>query len=342
MTDFAWALIGPGSIAHRFADAVHQLPGTHLRCVLGRDGARAAAFAQHWARDGQPGPAVLADIGALLGDERVDGVYIATPHASHAGFIRQCLQAGKPVLCEKPLVTSLGLAQELTALAQTRGVFLMEALWSRFLPAYAQAGAWLRAGAIGQLQGMQSSFCFPAPYDPNSRLFNPALAGGGLLDLGIYNLAMSRWAVEAATGAPCPAPLGIQAQGTLAPTGVDQRVAGTITFPGGITSQFVCALDGAADNGLHLFGSAGSISLPSPFWGATEAVLRQPDGSAQTVAAPYRINGFEGEIEEAMRCIRAGLVESPRMPHAESLMLISGLDEMRRQVGVRYPFEIRT
>ena len=189
-----------------------------------------------------------------------------------------------------------------------------------------------------RVNAIQSSFCFPVPYDPNSRLFSAALAGGALLDIGIYNVAMTRWVLEAALGA-CPAPVSLRAEGVLAPTGVDQRVAATIAFPGGVVSQFVCGFDCQADNALRIFGDAGCISVPQRFWEATEAVLSRSQEPPQVVNAPLRINGFEEEIEETIRCVRAGLTESPRMPHAETLAIVGWLDDLRRQLGVRYPFE---
>lgn len=338
MTSFAWGLIGPGGIAHRFADAVHRLPGTHLHGVLGRDTARTAAFVQHWQRSGKPAPQAAANLDALLADDAIDAIYIATPHSGHGEFARRCIAAGKPVLCEKPLVPSLAEAQALVALAQQGRVFLMEALWTRFLPLYGLLKQRLAAGDVGQVHGIQSSFCFAVPFDSASRLFDPALAGGTLLDIGIYNLAATRWVLQAALG-HCPEPACIQATGALAPTGVDQRVTATLAFPQGITAQFTCAFDSVSDNALHIFGSAGSITLPHNFWEATRATLQRPDREPEALEAPFAINGFEYEIEEAMRCVRAGLLQSPQMPHAETLALVAWMDELRRQVGVRYPFE---
>ena len=214
----------------------------------------------------------------------------------------------------------------------------MEALWTRFLPAYELAGAWLRQGLIGPVRAIQSSFCFNAPYDPQSRMFAPELAGGALLDIGIYNLGVTRWVLEMALG-QCPQPLSLRADAVLAPTGVDQRLSATLLFPGGVTSQFICAFDTTSDNALCIMGERGSIRFPRYFSQATHAVLELQGQPAQVVDAPFHINGFEGEVQEAMRCARAGLVESPRMPHAESLALLAWMDELRRQVGVRYPFE---
>ena len=336
-TSFAWAIVGPGAIAHRFAEAVHGLPNTHVHAVVGRDAQRAQAFAARWSDNGNA-PQVLTDLGLLLSDPNVDGVYVATPHAQHGDIVRACLLAGKAVLCEKPLVPHLAAGQQLVELAQQRSVFLMEALWTRFLPIYDLVGGWLQQQAIGPVRALQSSFCFNAPYDPHSRMFDPALAGGALLDVGIYNLAVTRWVLEMALS-QCPPADSLHAHGVLAPTGVDQRVHATLVFPGTVASQFVCGFDTSSDNALRILGERGCITLPRDFWQAEYAVLEVAGQPAQTVQAPFRINGFEGEIEEAMRCARAGLVQSPRMPHAETLALLGWMDELRRQMGVRYPFE---
>lgn len=340
-TPFAWALVGPGAIAHRFAQAVHQLPDTYLHTVIGRNPDKAQAFANTWTRDGAPTPDVTHDLATVLRDPTVDGVYIATPHAHHGEVVRQCLLAGKPVLCEKPLVPTAQQARALVDLACTQRVFLMEALWSRFLPIYALVADWLQSGAIGPVHAVQSSFCFSADYDPESRLFNPALAGGSLLDIGIYNLALSRWALQHGPGLEgiCPEPLHVHAEGILAPTGVDQRMTASLTFPGGVIVQMVCGFDTTSDNSLRILGAQGAILLPHNFWEATQAVLLRKGEPAHTQHAPFAINGFEGEITEVMRCVRAVLIESPQMPHAETLALVRWMDTLRAQVGVRYPFE---
>ncbi|QPF72212.1 Gfo/Idh/MocA family oxidoreductase [Roseateles sp. DAIF2] len=341
-SSFAWALVGPGRIAGRFAEAVTQLPGMHLAAVVGRDAARAAAFAARWPQ-GEEGalPRAGDDLAALLTDPAIDGVYVATPHAQHGAVVRACLQAGKAVLCEKSLVPTRAEAEPLAALARERRVFLMEALWTRFLPVYQRVGAWLREGRIGELRAIQSSFCFPAPYDPASRLFDPALAGGALLDVGVYSLSVTRWALQQQTpGGRCPEFEQLQVRGALAPTGVDLRFHATLDFPGGIVAQHYCALDASGDNALRLIGSRGHIVLPQRFWQATEARLQlHGEPEAEVASLPFAINGFEGEIEEAVRCVRAGLIESPHMPLDESLATLGWMDEIRRRLGVRYPFE---
>lgn len=338
MSSFAWGLIGPGRIAHKFAEVVQQRPGMHLHSVCGRDSARAQAFATRWAGAGRPAPRASSDLAALLADPAIDAVYIATPHAQHAQALLRCLQAGKPVLCEKPLVATLAQARQVLALARERQVFVMEALWTRFLPLYAGVRQWLDAGEIGAVQHVQSSFCFAAPYDPQDRMWNPALAGGALLDLGVYNLALSRWALETAPGR-CPPLVTLQVDGALAATGVDRRVAGTLVFEGGAVAQFVCAADGQGENALSIQGERGCIRIAEPFWGATEAVLSRRGQAPVALACPHEINGFEGEIDEAVRCARAGLLESPAMPLAETLALAEWMQQIRQRLGVVYPFD---
>ena len=337
MSSFAWGLVGPGRIAHKFAQVVQQRPGLHLAAVCGRDRGRAQAFASQWARPDRPVPRADDRLQSMLDDPAIDAVYVATPHAQHAEAVEACLRAGKPVLCEKPLVATRAQALRVLALARERRVFLMEALWTRFLPVYDAVGEILAGGRLGAVQHLQSSFCFPAPLDPDGRLYNPALAGGALLDVGIYNLAMSRWALARATGA-CPPIARLEAVGRRAPTGVDARVAATLVFEGGAVAQFVCAFDGLGENALSIQGERGRIRIAAPFWGATDAQVELEGEPAQLLHRPHAINGFEYPVEEAVRCIRAGLTESPGMPAAESLALADGLQALREQVGVRYPF----
>ena len=345
MNPFGWAIIGPGPIAHKFAEAVAGIDGATVARIQGRDLARASAFADQWCRDsavsGQPNPHACDQIDAVLNDPKVDAVYIATPHAFHADAIRRCLDAGKPVLCEKPLVTDAVTAAGLIALSRQRNVFLMEAVWTRFLPIYEVVREWLQSSAIGAVRSMQSSFCFNAPFNPASRLFDPALAGGALLDIGVYNLTVTRWVLENAEAAlgRCPSATQIYASAVIGPTGVDHRTTATIVFPDGVTSQFVCSLDGSGDDAFHIFGERGTITIHAHFWSGTTATLAQTGVAPVTVQRPWRINGFEYEIEEAMRCITAGKIESEAMPHEVTRQTLAWMDQIRRKVGVRYPFE---
>ncbi len=341
MHSFSWGLIGPGHIAQKFAEAVQRSPGMHLARVQGRDAGRAEAFAQRWAVEGRPAPRAGTELAALLADPAIDAVYIATPHAQHAEAIEACLAAGKPVLCEKSLVATAAQAERVVALARERGVFLMEAMWTRLLPLYQAMRPWLDAegdGGIGPVRAVRSSFGFAAAYDPAHRLWDPAAAGGALLDIGIYVLTATRWALEREPGG-CPPLQASQVSGVLAPNGVDQRVAAMLQFEGGAVAQFVCGLDFVGDNSVQVLGARGAITIASPFWGATRAVLQRPGQPDEGLERPVEINGFEYQLREAVRCVRAGLRESPQMPLAESLALARWLDAARREIGVVYPFD---
>jgi len=259
-------------------------------------------------------------------------VYIASPHNAHFAAAKILLEAGKPVLCEKPMTLNAHQARELISLSRSNGVFLMEALWTRFLPVYARVREWLDEGRIGRPQVVSSSFCFAAPRDLTSRLFNPALAGGGLLDLGVYPLALSQWVLGRQ-------PDQVVATASLAATGVDEMLAVSMRYAGGAVAQFVCGFNAHCDNTLVIGGEKGFIRIPEYFLAAKHALL-DCNGTLATIHQPLRGGGFEYQIEEAMRCVRAGAIESPLMPHADTLATMATMDEIRRQIGLRYPGEM--
>jgi predicted dehydrogenase len=338
MKNFRWAIIGPGRIAHRFAEAVTKTDNTHITVVQGRDAGRTRAFADAWTYDGAPIIRATSDIDDVLNAPDVDGVYIASPHAFHADAIRRCLIAGKAVLCEKPLVTDAPTAQALIELSRLHNIFLMEAVWTRFLPIYGVVRDWLQSNKIGAVKSMQSSFCFNAPWDPTSRLFDPAQAGGSLLDIGIYNLNVTRWVMQTAFG-NCPEPDRIAAFAKMGSTGVDHSVSAMIHFPGGVTSQFICSIESAGENTFQIHGERGTIIIDKYFSAATRATLSRTNEDAITIERPWRVNGFEGEIEETMRLVATGKIQSEIMPHEETLQTLVWMDQMRRDIGLRYPFE---
>lgn len=327
---FGWALVGPGAIARRFAAALQGVAGARLAAVASRDAERAAAFAREW---GDAGTAA-SDLAGALARPDVHAVYVCTPHPHHAAAVRAALEAGKPVLCEKPLTPSAAATRPLVELAAARRVFLMEAVWTRFLPIYDQVRAWLDAGAIGPVHAMQSSFVIDRPFQPGNRRYTAALGGGALLDIGIYNITVSRMVL------PGVAVQGWDLRARLGGEHIDVQLTGTLDFGEGRTSQFHCGWYGSADNSFRILGERGHIVVHGGgFWQSTAATLCRDGEAPQIVEAPFRINGFEYEIEEVMRCVRAGLVESPRLPPAESLAIVELMDAMRARIGVRYPFE---
>ena len=331
---FGWALVGPGNIARRFAAALHGVPGARLAAVAGRDAARAEAFAREWSVPGAAPAVHGTDVAALLARDDVQAVYVCTPHPHHASAVRAALLADKPVLCEKPLTPSAAATRPLVELAASRGVFLMEAVWTRFLPVYAQVRAWLDAGAIGAVRTMQSDFVIDRPPRPGDRRYTAALGGGTLLDIGIYNITVSRMVLP---GVPVK---GFDVRATLGDERVDVQLAATLDFGDSRTSQFSCGWFGSGANEFRVQGERGRIVVHGGgFWQSTAATLERDGATPQTVQAPFRVNGFEYEIEEAMRCVRAGLTASPVLPPSESLAMVELMDAMRERIGVRYPFE---
>jgi predicted dehydrogenase len=330
--EFGWAVVGPGSIAPRFAHALRGIDGARLAAVVGRDAGRAAAFAAAW-QDAAAPACVSTDLDAVLARPDVHAVYVATPHPVHAEAVRASLAARKPVLCEKPLTVNAALARELIERAQEQHTFLMEAVWTRFLPIQATLRQWLAGGAIGAVRAMQSSFCLDLPPRPGDRRYSAALGGGTLLDIGLYNITQSHLALP---GVPVQ---GFDIRAVLNDEGVDVQSAVTLDFGLGRCSQFHCGLFGPGENRFRIDGENGHIVIHAGFWEATAATLHRSGQAPQTATQPFRINGFEYEIEAAMRCIRAGQIESPAMPHAQTLAVLELIDAMRARIGVRYPFE---
>lgn len=321
-----WGVIGPGGIAHRFAAALSVVDGCRLRAVASRAIERAEAFRRKW-----DGDVAYEGYERLAADASVDVVYIATPHRFHCENALLCLEAGKHVLCEKPLAVNEREAARMVQAARDRGLFLMEALWTRFLPIYGLARTWLNEGRIGEVRQARSSFSIMIERNPEGRLLNLDLAGGALLDLGIYNIALSQWAFEGD-------PASVAALGYIGETRVDEIISATLDYGAGRMSQFVCGFLANMENELRIYGTRGEIRMNPPFWSSESATLVSL-GKEVTVTRPPRRNGFEYQIEAAAACIRDGQVESNIVPHADTVANARLMDEIRSQIGLAYPFE---
>lgn len=322
---FRWGIVAPGNIANRMADALGAVEGAELYAVASRSEGRAAAFAE------KHGFAHTFDSYEELAEcAEVDIVYVASPHSFHRDNSALCLRAGKAVICEKPLTVNAAQAGELIAVAREHDSFLMEAMWTRFLPITEQIGEWLDTGAIGEARYLQAAFGFRCGWNPDSRLLDPALAGGGLLDVGVYPIAYAHWIFGGA-------PEQVLAAGAVGETGVDEQAAITLRWADGEIASLACAVRTATPHDAVICGTEGQIRIPA-FWRATEATLHQ--GRDQThCEKPFDRNGFEYEARHVQECLREGRTESPVMPLAESLAIQETLDACRRQVGVVYPFE---
>jgi predicted dehydrogenase len=322
-----WGIVGPGTIARKFANDLRVTDSGRLRAVVSRDIGRARDFGKEFGAE-----LCFDDAAALAADPSVDMVYISAPHPAHFEIAKMMLEAGKPVLCEKPLTVNARQAGELIEVSRARRVFLMEAMWTRFLPVYARVREWLDAGRIGRPRVVSSCFCIQPARDPANRWFDLALAGGGLLDVGVYNLAVSQFVMGRKADR-------VAAIARFSDTGVDEMLSASLHYPHGGLANIVCGLSAAFDNALVIGGEKGFIRVPSRFIHGKEAAL-DIDGKIETVSQPRRGGGFEYQIEEAMRCFRAGEIESPLLPHADTLATMETMDEIRRQIGLCYPGEI--
>lgn len=318
-----WGILGTGKIARAMAEGLRDAPGAQLVAVASRSSQGAQAFGAEFDIEHRH-----ASYQALADDANVDVIYIATPHTQHAENALMCLSAGKHVVCEKPFTMHAREAQAVVSLAREKKLFLMEAMWSRFLPAVQEAKRIIASGEIGLLQQIQADIGFVANFPLEHRMFNPALGGGALLDVGIYPLSMAAFFLGPVSEVQALAEMGV--------TGVDEQVVFALRHAEGGTSSCACSLRTLTPTEMTISGSLGRIRLPNRFYRPDHIIVEPLDGERRVVAAPFIANGYAHEAIEAMRCIRAGLLESPIMPHHESVALMGNLDAMRRQIGLVY------
>jgi len=317
-----WGILGTGRIAKAFAHALKDTPGAVLAGVGSRSRGSAHAFAAEF------GGAAYDSYEALARAGDVDLIYIGTPHPMHFENVRMALEAGKGVLCEKAFTVNRREAEALVALARAKNLFLMEAMWSRFLPGLDEVRRMVAAGDIGTPRQVIADLGFHADVGPEHRLFNPVLGGGALLDIGIYPLSIAM-----ALLGPVDS---VVAQADIGSTGVDEQTSFILKHRGGGLSSCSCSLRAHSPSELTIAGAHGHVRMHTKFHHAQHVTLTRADGSVRTVATPYLSNGYVHEAIEAQRCWQAGLIESPGMTHADTLALMGVMDEIRRQIGVRY------
>jgi len=319
-----WGILGTGRIARDFANALKDTPDAVLAAVGSRSVESAAAFAQDFGQ-----PAVYGSYEELANAPDVDIIYIGTPHPMHAENTLLALRGGKAVLCEKPFTINLREAQQVVAEARERKLFLMEAMWTRYMPALAEVKRIIASGEIGVVNSVHADLGFVASSDPENRVNKRELGGGALLDLGIYPLS-----IACALLGPAES---VQAQAILSEAGVDMTTGFTIQHQGGTMSINSCSLRARTPSELTVSGTLGSVRMEGMFHLAQTLTVKLTSGVTRTVATPFLGNGYVHEAIEAGRCLRAGLLESPGMTHAETLDLMKVLDTIRAQIGVRYP-----
>jgi predicted dehydrogenase len=318
-----WGIAATGGIARRFAQDLVHVPDAELVAVGSRSRESAETFgAAHGARHRH------ASYEDLAADPDVDAVYVATPHSRHRDDTLLFLEAGKAVLCEKPFALTKVEAVEMVAAARSRRVFLMEGMWSRFLPAWVELRSLVAAGAIGELRLVTASFAFQMSVDPRHRLFDLNLGGGALLDLGVYPVTLASMLLGA--------PERVAALAHLGETGVDEQTGAVLSFPNGALAIVHSAIRTNTPITALVAGSDGSITVP-PVFHMAEALEVSGPGGDQRIECPIRGNGLHYQVLEVNRCLREGKLESSVMTLDGSLSVMETLDRIRGQIGLAFP-----
>lgn len=318
-----WGILSTGSIAEQFTRELTPLPGSRAVAVGSRSAQPAREFARRLGI-----PRAHGNWAELIADPDVDVIYVATPHSAHHTAVRQCLTAGKPVLCEKPFTLSEAEAKPLVALARERGVFLMEAMWMYCNPVVRRMADLVREGAIGEVRAVHADFGLAGPFAPGHRLRDPALGGGALLDLGVYPVSFAHLLLGE--------PDEVTAWSRLR-DGVDENTGMLLGYASGAVAALTCSLVADTPQRAAVTGSAGRIEFPRGFFHPDSFVLYREDREPEEFTGERP--GLVHQAAEAARCLRAGETESPLVPLDGTLAVMRTLDAVRERVGLRFPGE---
>ena len=322
--ELRWGILGLGKIAGQFCEDLQLIDGSSIEAVGSRSLEKAKAFGGRFDVE-----KCYASYAELMDDPDVDIIYIATPHDSHMQHTIAAMKKGKHVLCEKPMGVNRVQVEAMINCARVHKVFLMEALWTRFNPSMQAILRHVSSGEIGEIKNINADFAFLANAPDDSRLFNLELAGGSLLDIGIYPIFLS-YLIKGM-------PESIIASGVLHKTGADRQIGAVLTYKDAISSV-MSSFDTHSDMVAKIYGTEGKIFI-NRRWHQSDGYQIEKDGELKDYSLPRKGRGYTYEIEECMRCISSGMLESDQWSLNDSLNLISILDEIRRQVGIVYPFE---
>lgn len=324
-TKIRWAILGAGRIANAFAKDFPLMQNAELVAVASADKEKATNFAKEY----NIPKAISHD--ELYNSDDIDAVYIATTHNFHFEQAMKCLQNRKSVLCEKPITVNDSEFKKLASVSKDKNVFLMEAMWTYFLPAIQKARQWLDEGRIGKLKVIQADFAFSMEKKLEGRMYNPNLAGGALLDLGVYPVALAYYFTNAV-------PEKITASGALTKTGVDERLCMIFQYEN-FTADLFTSMVSRMNNTFKLFGEEGYIEIPD-FWKTGSARLFDKEFNQVEIYEDHRTShGFIFEMQHANDKILAGNIESDIIPHSRSNDIQETMVEVRKQIGLKYPFE---
>jgi predicted dehydrogenase len=319
-----WGIIGLGKIARKFAADLQIVPDARLHAVASTSRERSTAFAQQFNV-----PHAFDSYQALLECPDLDVVYIATPHTLHCENTLMCLERKIPVLCEKPAGMNPQEVHKMVTTATLNHTFLMEAMWTQFIPAFKKSMSLLASGVIGKPLSIKADFGFAAPYNVDGRAFNKDLGGGSLLDIGIYPVFL---ALEI-----FGQPIDIQAFAQFSPTAVDTTCAILFKHEKGALSMLHSTFTSLTNTEAYIYGEQGTIHIHPRFHHPEKISLHVQGKPVKEFSMPYQGNGYQFEIEEVNRCLRKKLLESPLMPLEKSVRLAETLYKIREKIGLVYP-----
>lgn len=317
MDKFGWCFIGTGSITERVMKDLPQTDGGYAAAVWSRNYENAQRFAE------KHGAVPYKSAEEAMLDRNVKAVYVSTVHPAHKAYTVQALKLGKPVLCEKPLAMNLAEAQEMVNTAKEKGVYLLDALWTRHNPAIKQALAWVQEGRIGKVRSLAASFSFFHAFNPASRLHAPELGGGALLDVGVYVIALARFLFDAS-------PLRISAAADFSPLGADTLCAMQFQYGDGAVARLFCGLNAEEPQDACIAGEAGCIVIPH-FWAPRSAQLHTP-GRTEIFTPPFPGEGYQFQFDAAAADILAGKKENALIPHQMSLDIMGLIDTVMAKI----------
>ena len=318
-----WGIMATGGIADKFVSDL-MTAGLPVAAAGSRSGSKAQAFAEAHGI-----PAAHGSYAALVGDPNVDVVYVATPHPFHLEGARLALEAGKHVLIEKPLAMNAREARELVTLAEAKGLFLMEAMWTRFLPHMVRLREILAEGTLGQIRSLRADHSQALPEDPGHRLNDKALGGGALLDLGIYPVSFA-WDVLGA-------PEEVHAVGRFKETGADAGVEIVMRHDGGALSQMSCASDFAGPNTAQIVGEKAIVEIDAVWYTPSRLRVLSHDGAVlEEFDTRPEGRGMECQALAVQEAVLGGRTSDPRMTPAQTVHIMETMDRIRVEIGLRY------